>query len=96
MEPCVYILASRRNGGLYIGMTTDIRHRLEIHRAGHVRHTRRYRIKRLVFLEFHGSIEESLIREKRLKNWKRAWTIKLIEDANPDWNDLSRGFVYLG
>lgn len=90
MKPCVYILASRRNGRLYIGMTTDIRQRLESHRAGAVRHTNAYRIKRLVHLEWHGTIEQALIRERRFKEWRRVWKIDLIEGGNPCWNDLAR------
>ena len=90
MKPCVYILASRRNGSLYIGVTTDIRRRLDDHRSGKVPHTRKYRIRRLVYLEDHPRVEDAIIREKRMKAWKRAWKIQLIETANPDWNDLAR------
>ncbi len=88
MKPCVYILASRRNGSLYIGVTTDIRRRVTDHRDGKVPHTRKYRIGRLVYVEDHQTVEEAIIREKRLKSWKRAWKISLIESVNPDWNDL--------
>lgn len=95
MKPCVYILASRRNGSLYTGMTTDIRQRLTEHRAGFVSHTDRYRIRRLVHLEFHPTIADAVTRERRLKRWHRAWKIALIEEQNPDWNDLSRGFGWL-
>ncbi|MBL6598772.1 MAG: GIY-YIG nuclease family protein [Alphaproteobacteria bacterium] len=90
MKPCVCILASRRNGSLYIGVTTDIRRRLFDHRSGKVPHTRKYRIRRLVYLEDHPRVEDAIIREKRMKAWKRAWKIQLIEKANPDWNDLAR------
>jgi putative endonuclease len=90
MEAFVYILASKRNGSLYIGITTDIRRRLEEHRAGMVRHTREYRIRRLVYLEPHSTIEDAALRERRLKEWRRAWKIRLIETTNPDWDDLAR------
>jgi putative endonuclease len=90
MQPCVYILASRRNGSLYIGVTTDIHRRLNDHREGKVAHTRKYRIRRLVHLETYSWIDDAIIQEKRLKAWKRAWKIRLIEESNPDWNDLAR------
>lgn len=90
MEPCVYILASKRGGTLYIGVTKNLRRRLNQHLDGQVKFTHRYQIKRLVFVEFHSSIVEVIIREKRLKNWNRSWKIRLIEDENPDWNDLSK------
>ncbi len=89
MKPCVYILASKRNGSLYIGMTTDIRRRVEEHRAGFVQHTRKYRIRRLVYLEPHQTIEDAALRERRIKEWRRLWKIRLIEATNPDWNDLA-------
>ena len=69
MKPCVYILASKRNGSLYIGMTTDIRRRVEEHHAGFVQHTRKYRIQRLVYLEPHQTIEDAALRERRIKEW---------------------------
>ena len=90
MKPCVYILASRPGGAIYVGMTTNIRQRLETHHAGLVRHTQRYSIKRLVYIEGHETIEDAVIRENRLKTWKRAWKIALIERINPRWRDLSR------
>ena len=95
MKPCVYILASKRNGSLYIGMTTDIRRRMAEHRDGFVRHKRRYRIRRLVYLEAHDAIEDAAVREKRLKEWRRACKIRLIEAANPNWDDLARDFALL-
>jgi putative endonuclease len=93
MSPCVYSLSSRRNGSLYIGMTTDIRRRVREHHASIVRYTSRYRIRRLVYLEFHDTIEDALIRERRMKEWLRSWKIALIEGANPDWDDLTRQFA---
>ena len=89
MKPCVYILTSRRGGFLYIGVTADIHRRLQQHLDGQVQHTRKYRIRRLVYLEPHQRITDAIQREKQLKFWKRAWKIRLIEEANPRWNDLA-------
>jgi putative endonuclease len=86
----VYILASRRNGTLYIGMTDDLARRMEAHRGGAVPGlTRRYGVTRLVWLEAHSTREEAFLRERRLKKWNRAWKIELIERLSPDWRDLS-------
>jgi putative endonuclease len=86
----VYMLASRRNGTLYIGMTDDIARRLEAHKSGVVPgFTSRYGVTRLVWLEAHPSREEAFLRERRMKKWNRAWKIELIEQANPQWRDLS-------
>ena len=95
MKPCVYILANRRHGFLYIGVTSDIRRRLTEHRAGRSRHTAKNHIIRLVYLEFHQEIGGAIRREKNLKVWRRGWKIRLIEETNPDWNDLVRDFVWL-
>jgi putative endonuclease len=94
MKPCVYILASRRNGSLYIGVTTDIRRRLSEHHDGTVAHTARYGVRRLVYFEDHQKIADALVREKRLKAWKRDWKIRLIEEINPDWNDLRQALAW--
>ncbi|MBL6598610.1 MAG: GIY-YIG nuclease family protein [Alphaproteobacteria bacterium] len=90
MEACIYILASKKGGTFYIGVTNNLRRRLTEHLGGKVTFTQRYRVKRLVYVEFHSSIDEAITREKRLKNWNRAWKIRLIEGHNPDWNDLSK------
>lgn len=88
-EPCVYILASRRNGTLYIGVTSDLPGPVWQHRNDLVAgFTRRYRVHRLVWLESHETMESAIAREKTLKNWKRAWKLQLIEDANPYWRDM--------
>jgi putative endonuclease len=85
----VYMLASRPNGALYVGVTSDLVRRLAEHRAGVVPgFTRRYGVTRLVWYETHDSIEAAIRREKRLKKWPRAWKLALIERANPDWRDL--------
>jgi len=89
MEPVIYILASRRNGSLYIGVTSDIRRRLAQHRDGKVAHTQRYRIGHLVYFEWHDTIDGAIAREKRLKKWRRAWKVALIEAVNPTWDDLT-------
>ena len=86
-----YILASRRYGTLYIGVTSNVRTRLEQHRAGRGSNfVRKYEVFRLVHVEEFASALEAISREKQLKNWRRDWKIRLIEEANPDWSDLSR------
>jgi putative endonuclease len=88
-RPCVYILASRRNGTLYIGMTTDLARRVFAHRARAVPgFTARYGVDRLVYVEFHDSVAAALLRERQIKRWKRAWKLALIERDNPEWRDL--------
>lgn len=89
------MLASRRDGFLYIGVTGDIRRRLSQHLRGEVRHTRRYGIDRLVYVEFHARITDAIVREKRIKAWKRAWKIELIEKINPIWRDLKDDLVWV-
>jgi len=85
----VYILASRRHGTLYIGVTNDLARRVSEHRNGLVPgFTKRYRVDRLVHWEGFGDIREAIEREKQLKAWRRDWKIGLIEAANPDWRDL--------
>ena len=86
----VYILASRHHGTLYIGVTRDIRTRLEQHRSGRgSKFVKKYGVFRLVHLETFATPQEAVAREKQLKFWKRDWKIKLIETDNPDWNDRS-------
>jgi putative endonuclease len=85
----VYILTNKRDGVLYIGVTANLAARMIQHRAGTgSAFCRRYDLKRLIFVERHDSIEEAIVREKAMKAWQRAWKIRLIEDANPDWDDL--------
>ncbi|KRA44604.1 GIY-YIG nuclease family protein [Pseudoxanthomonas sp. Root630] len=87
--PYVYILASRRNGTLYIGVTSDLPSRVWQHKTDQVPgFTRRYRIHTLVWYEAHETMQSAISREKALKEWKRAWKIELIEDRNPYWRDL--------
>ena len=84
----VYILASQRNGTLYVGMTDDLPKRIWEHREGAVAgFTRRYGVKRLVWYEQHGGRETAFQRERQIKKWNRDWKIDLIEQNNPDWLD---------
>jgi putative endonuclease len=93
----VYILASRHHGTLYIGITNDIRTRIEQHRAGRgAEFVKKYRVFRLVHVEVFATPQEAIAREKQLKFWKRDWKIKLIEQENPDWNDRSGLIFQLG
>ena len=89
-RPCVYILASRKHGTLYIGVTSNLAVRLEAHRAGEIEgFTKDYGVTRLVYAEFHDTMEAAIVREKQMKKWNRAWKVRLIEQANPEWQDLS-------
>ena len=89
MQAFVYIMASVRNGTLYIGVTTDLARRAGEHRHGLVPgFTQKYKVNRLVYYEEHADIREAIATEKRLKKWKRLWKIRLIEKINPDWRDL--------
>jgi putative endonuclease len=91
VERCywVYILASRIGGTLYIGVTNNLVRRVYEHRAGLVEgFTKQYGVHRLVYFEQFDDIEQAILREKRLKGWKRAWKIQLIEENNPNWDDL--------
>ncbi|MCM2329097.1 MAG: GIY-YIG nuclease family protein [Lysobacter sp.] len=91
-EFAVYILASRRNGTLYTGVTSNLPRRLWEHREGVVDgFTKEYGVKTLVWFEMHDNAEAAITREKRLKKWNRAWKLALIEKSNPDWKDLSIG-----
>jgi putative endonuclease len=92
IERCywVYILASAIGGTLYIGVTNNLVRRIYEHRMGLADggFTKKYRIHRLVYFEQYSGIEAALLREKRLKKWNRAWKIQLIEELNPNWDDL--------
>jgi len=88
-RPCVYILASKRNGTLYIGVTSNIVRRAWEHRSNAVGgFVRDYGVVRLVLVEFHETMADAILREKRLKKWRRAWKLELIERHNPQWRDL--------
>ena len=87
---CVYMLANRRNGTLYIGVTSRLAERVWEHKQGLVAgFTRQHRLKKLVWYESHETAEFAITREKQIKRWNRAWKVELIETLNPYWNDLS-------
>ena len=89
MDYHVYLLASRRHGTLYVGVTRDLIRRIWQHKEGVLEgFTRDYGVKTLVWFESTGSIEAAIGREKQIKNWKREWKIALIERENPEWRDL--------
>ncbi|MFZ1038066.1 MAG: GIY-YIG nuclease family protein [Smithella sp.] len=88
-QPAVYILASERNGTLYIGVTSDLVKRIWEHKNNLVKgFTKRYNVHNLVWYELHNNMNAAIEREKNVKEWKRAWKSRLLEENNPDWNDL--------
>ncbi len=88
-QPAVYILASRKNGTLYVGVTSNLVKRVWEHQNNLAEgFTKRYTIHQLVWYETHETMESAIQREKGLKEWQRAWKLKLIENINPDWRDL--------
>ena len=88
-QPCVYILASRRNGTLYVGVTSNLIQRVHQHRTDAVDgFTKRYGVHTLVWWEVHGDMESAIRREKQIKAWDRRAKLGLIERGNPDWQDL--------
>jgi putative endonuclease len=90
----VYILASRRNGTLYTGVTNDLVRRVAEHRLGEVPgFTRTYGVKTLVWFEAHSDVEAAILREKRIKGWNRAWKIAMIEAGNIGWRDLAEEWL---
>jgi putative endonuclease len=93
-SPCVYILASKLYGTLYIGVTSDIVRRVWEHRTGAIKgFTEKYGVKLLVYFELHSTMVNAIAREKQLKKWQRDWKISLIERENPRWEDLYNGIV---
>ena len=94
MAYCTYILASRKRGTLYIGVTNDLPNRVLQHRAGTGSvFTRRYKVHLLVYYEQFDDVRDAIQREKSLKRYARAWKINLIEENNSDWKDLSADFT---
>lgn len=88
-QPAVYILASRQNGTLYIGVTSDLVKRVWEHKNDVLDgFTKKYRVHRLVYYETYLDMLAAIGREKQLKKWNRAWKLDLIEEKNPDWKDL--------
>lgn len=93
-QPAVYILASKRNGTLYIGVTSDLRKRVWEHKNDLVEgFTKRYRVHHLVYYELHDDMVSAIEREKQMKKWNRAWKLELIEKHNPGWQDLWEGIL---
>jgi len=86
----VYILASKRNGTLYIGVTSNLEKRVEEHKQD-IRKgfSSKYSVHKLVYFEMSQDVESAIVREKQIKKWNRAWKIRLIEQENPEWNDLA-------
>ena len=90
----VYILASRIGGTLYIGVTNDLVRRVFEHKSKFVRgFTKKYDVSRLVYFEQYDDIQVAIPREKQLKKWNRAWKVRLIEEKNPNWDDLYPGIA---
>jgi len=88
-HPVVYILASRKRGTLYVGVTSDLPKRVWEHRTDVVEgFTKRHGVHRLVWYEPHETMESAIEREKTLKNWNRSWKLELVEKSNPNWKDL--------
>ena len=99
-QPCVYILASRPNGTLYIGVTSTLFDRIVVHRNDLLDgFTKRHGVHRLVYYEMHPTMDAAIKREKQLKKWNRLWKIRLIEQQNPRWSNLfdtTTGIATLG
>jgi len=88
-QPCVYLLASKYNGTLYTGVTSNLTKRIWEHKNNFVDgFTKKYGVHTLVWYELHETMESALRREKAVKNWQRAWKITMIEEMNPKWRDL--------
>ena len=88
-QPCVYLMASRRNGTLYVGVTSDLIKRVWEHKNDVIEgFTKRYRVHTLVWYEMHEAMESEIQREKAIKAWQRKWKLALIERNNPEWKDL--------
>ena len=88
-QPAVYIMASKARGTLYTGVTSNLKKRVWEHRENLTEgFTNRYAVHQLVYYELHDEMTEAIVREKCLKKWSRAWKIRLIQEKNPEWNDL--------
>jgi putative endonuclease len=93
-QPAVYILASKRNGTLYIAVTSDLQKRSWEHKNDLFDgFTKKYGVHQLVYYELHDNMVSAITREKQLKKWNRAWKLELIEQGNPDWKDLWQAIV---
>lgn len=92
--PYVYLLASKRNGTLYVGVTSDLVQRVWQHKNDVVAgFTKQYGVHQLVWFEEHESMESALAREKAIQEWQRQWKLQLIEVVNPEWRDLYEGLL---
>ena len=88
-HPAVYILASKKNGTLYVGVTSNLAKRIWQHKNNQVEgFTKKYEVHRLVWYEVHESLESAITKEKQIKHWKRDWKINVIEEQNAEWHDL--------
>src|SRR5262245_859096 len=93
-QPAVYILVSKQNGTLYIGVTSNLHKRAWEHKNDLVEgFTKKYGVHRLVYYELHQDMMSAITREKQMKKWNRAWKVELIERQNPEWKDLSEGII---
>ncbi|MEA3413802.1 MAG: GIY-YIG nuclease family protein [Pseudomonadota bacterium] len=93
-QPAVYILASKRNGTLYTGVTSNLPRRIHEHKNGLVDgFTKKYQIHRLVYYEQCEDMTSAITREKQIKKWNRSWKLRLIEKRNPEWKDLFEGLL---
>ena len=93
--PCVYILANRRNGTLYVGVTSNPVRRVWEHKSDAVESfTKKYQTHMLVWYELHETMDSAIAREKAIKEWKRSWKLELIEKLNPTWKDLYGSIAY--
>jgi len=92
MAGFIYIMSNRKDGTLYTGVTAELGARIDQHRNGEgSSFCKRYGLTRLVYCENYDRIEEAIAREKQIKKWRRAWKVNLIEDVNPEWEDLYLG-----
>ena len=88
-RPCVYLLASQRNGTLYVGVTSDLVQRVYQHRSDAVEgFTQKFQVHTLAWYELHETMESAIVREKQIKKWNRKWKLRIIEEFNPSWRDL--------
>jgi len=89
IAPAVYILASQRNGTLYVGVTSDLIKRIHEHKSEQIEgFSKRYKTHSLVYFEQHDTMDNAITREKQIKKWDRKWKLELIEEKNPEWKDL--------
>ena len=88
-QPCVYMLASKRNGTLYVGVTSNLCKRIWEHKNNVIDgFTKKYRVHKLVWFELHDNMQSAIYREKTIKKWRRKWKLQVIESLNPQWKDL--------